>query len=379
MPAPARDQLVVTLIGPGYGECAIIHVGNGAWIVIDSCIDSNTGRSAALDYLEGLGVSPRFVRLLVITHWHDDHIRGISQLIAECHDATIAFSPCFREREFRELIRARATARSLALTSGTDEIANSLGLITRAVSAGRGRLAQAATRLLMHDCAGLWRCEVWSLSPSSAEFIRFMQSLARMMPDERKTIGRLPAPQANDQALATWFRFKFAHGGEDLNMLFGSDLEETGTSATGWSAVVGNAERPRGLASIFKVAHHGSVTGHLDQVWSKMLKTNPWALLTPFRRGDIQLPGEADIRRIASLTINGLISSDPTYKRRTGRRGPVVDKTLRDFGISLEPDQLRLGRITLRNTGATQPSLWSVDLAGAARSLKTVLEHIDAR
>ena len=47
----ARDEIELTLFGPGYGESVVLHIGDGA--VVDSCIDKD-GRPSALSYLENL-------------------------------------------------------------------------------------------------------------------------------------------------------------------------------------------------------------------------------------------------------------------------------------------------------------------------------------
>ena len=71
------DQIEVTVIGPGFGESIVIHVGSNQWVVVDSCLDSRTGAPAALTYLNTLGVDPSVgVKLIVASHWHDDHIGG---------------------------------------------------------------------------------------------------------------------------------------------------------------------------------------------------------------------------------------------------------------------------------------------------------------
>ena len=77
---PEKSEFEITFLGPGYGESIVLHVGSGIWVVVDSCIDSD-GTSSALNYLESIGLNPsRDVALIVATHWHDDHIRGMSQL-----------------------------------------------------------------------------------------------------------------------------------------------------------------------------------------------------------------------------------------------------------------------------------------------------------
>ena len=39
---PRTDELEVSLFGPGVGECVIVHLGAGEWMVVDSCLDPAT-------------------------------------------------------------------------------------------------------------------------------------------------------------------------------------------------------------------------------------------------------------------------------------------------------------------------------------------------
>jgi hypothetical protein len=48
---PVPDELELSVFGRGYGEAICIHLGDGDWILIDSCINPATRRPAALSYL----------------------------------------------------------------------------------------------------------------------------------------------------------------------------------------------------------------------------------------------------------------------------------------------------------------------------------------
>ena len=98
---PAADQIEITVFGPGYGESIVVHVGNGRWLVFDSCQQETTGRPVALHYFDQIGVMPsEQVDLVLISHWHDDHIRGASQLVERCVSADICISSAFTKEEF---------------------------------------------------------------------------------------------------------------------------------------------------------------------------------------------------------------------------------------------------------------------------------------
>jgi glyoxylase-like metal-dependent hydrolase (beta-lactamase superfamily II) len=83
--APTEDEVEINIFGPGSGECCLIHIGGGQWIVLDSCVDTESGRPVALAHLERVGVDPaQSVKLIVASHWHDDHIRGLSSVLRSC-------------------------------------------------------------------------------------------------------------------------------------------------------------------------------------------------------------------------------------------------------------------------------------------------------
>ena len=44
-------------------------------------------------------------------------------------------------------------------------------------------------------------------------------------------------------------------------------------------------------------------------VWKRMLDSNPFAVLTPWRKGSHTLPSQHDVRRILSFTTNAYASA----------------------------------------------------------------------
>ena len=55
--APQRDQIEVSLFGPGYGECVLLYIGDGNWVIVDSCFDEHQ-EPVALAYLRNLAQIP---------------------------------------------------------------------------------------------------------------------------------------------------------------------------------------------------------------------------------------------------------------------------------------------------------------------------------
>ena len=94
MDLPQENEVEVTVIGTGggYGESIIIKLAKKSWIIVDCCINPRSKEPLPLEYLKSIGVDyANDVVKIICTHWHDDHIRGISKLLEACEKAQ--FSP----------------------------------------------------------------------------------------------------------------------------------------------------------------------------------------------------------------------------------------------------------------------------------------------
>ena len=103
---PDSDEFEFTLIGPGYGESIILHLGGGVWVLVDSNVDKD-GNPGSLQYLESIGCDPaQSVALIVASHWHDDHIRGMEKMVKVCSSAKFCCSNALCNNEFLATISA---------------------------------------------------------------------------------------------------------------------------------------------------------------------------------------------------------------------------------------------------------------------------------
>src|SRR5688572_10415690 len=123
---PWMDELEVSLFGAGVGEALCVHLGFGDWMVVDSCIEATSGQPVALEYLQLIGVDPsNAVKLVVNTHLHDDHARGVAAVLRQCAAATFACSAAATVMELLALIHASAQRE----TSITKEFAAVIGIL----------------------------------------------------------------------------------------------------------------------------------------------------------------------------------------------------------------------------------------------------------
>src|SRR6185437_14245552 len=341
---PSPNQIEVSLFGPGYGESIVFHLPGGYWVVVDSCVRPNSKRSAPLEYLELLGVDMATrVALIVASHWHDDHVRGLAELVSQCRSASFACANALCQNEFLTLVARHQQQRTIEMGSGVSEMAATFDMLR-----GRQPMVVGPDRMILNvdgsSIAPNLRSTVTTLSPSDKQFQIFISEIASLIPATRATKYRAVALRPNHVAMALWVNV-----GEDCSILLGSDLEDVGTDVNlGWNAILRSTTRPQGRASVFKVAHHGSRTGHNDSVWSSMLQGNPISILTPFVRGRVALPTPGDATRIMNFSSHA--HSTARVRQPAGRqRSHDVEKTIREaVGRSLRPIEQRFGHIRLR-------------------------------
>jgi hypothetical protein len=210
-----------------------------------------------------------------------------------------------------------------------------------------------------------YNCFVYSLSPSDYSKVLAHQEIASLLPDEKDEKRRVVMRSPNHAAIVIWISI-----GNNF-ILLGSDLEETGHAEAGWSGILGSGMYPKGKASIFKIPHHGSSTGDHPEVWSEMLDTTPFAILTPFVRGKVLLPKKADVARICGRTENAFATAIPSHKKSV-KREKAVDREIKKAATSINPVFYSTGHLRLRAKIAEAPLSWELELFGGALPLKSI-------
>lgn len=348
-----------------------MHVGWGDWIIVDSCIAPDGNTPASIAYLKRLDVEPSTaVRRVVATHWHNDHVRGLTQTMKDCAGAKFICSQALFTKEFIALTdlwrrQQLATSPVSELTGVIDTIARSTDIVKG--SNGDGRLGFAVA----DRC--LWRrpqaneseidttAELHSLSPSDAAVTKSLEAISGLFPTEGTLTQPMPS-RPNQFSVALWLRVG------DVRLLLGADLEEINNPFGGWKLIVDSKERPAGPASLFKVPHHGSVTGECESVWTRMLLRNPVAMLTPFQRGRVRLPTEEDAARILDRTSVGFITAPFRAGSSRGRTGSV-NRTIQETVRYIRRANSTFGHIQARKKLTSESSEWSVTTFGNARPL----------
>ena len=362
---PRYDEIEVSVFGPGFGECILIHIGNGRWIIVDSCLNPATKEPSPSEYLDQLGIHTTDIDTIVVTHWHDDHVRGVSKLVEKYKNAKVIVSGAVKGDEFLRLLGFFHRETMIKSSSGVRELTKIIEITKRR----RGSIKRAiAERLLVRvklDDDGR-KVHITSLSPSDEAILRSNFEVAKLIPEVKSEIRRIPSIRPNHTAVVLWVSIN------DINFLLGSDLECSTDQRMGWLNILESETKPEGKAVFFKIPHHGSESSHEQRVWDEMLHYSPIAVVTPFSKGNIKLPKVKDIDRICSLTDKGYITAENVEKRAKFRNR--IDKIMKSTVKNRKVLFSSYGHVRCRLKTDKDKRQWKIDCLGKALKLESLLQ-----
>ena len=314
---PGLNTFEISVFGSGIGESVVVHLGENRWMVVDSFLNPDSKEPVSLEYLKRIEVSPENIQLIVVSHWHDDHIKGIANVFDQAINAEIVLSSAVQQGELKDLIAG--AQHQPKCESATEEIWE----IIRS-RADRNRLKKlhlASDNKRIYFRNDTHPFEVWSLSPSSVAVAYALQQIARFLPREgEEPPGRIPGSTPNQASVVIWIK-----SGNQVAVL-GGDLENEKDDAVGWKAIVASQARPKEKATYFKIPHHGSKNAYEKSVWETMLTPNPWTVLTPMRSS--RLPTPEGISLLKQHT-NSLWTAAPVQSPPKPKRSRVVERQIK--------------------------------------------------
>lgn len=339
----------LSLIGAGVGESIAVELENDAWMVVDSCRHPETKRSAPLQHLLDAGVTvASSVRLIILTHWHDDHIAGAADLVDACTSATVVFSSALRSEEFGQLLGLYGDPAKLPprVSRGLVEFRKIVQTLMARKRAGMVRpfvLAKADTTLFDGP-----QSKVTCLSPSDDAVIKSLAGFAEMTPEKIRRRMALHQKNPNHDAVALWVSWQ---NQPECEVLLGADLENTRDRDTGWDAVLQTLAVKNRKAHIFKIPHHGSKTGHHPEIWTDHIRENALGVLTTFNRGR-SLPTSTDVARLKGLCGGVYATTYP--KSSLPKRDPAVERTMSEVATYRAALHKNFGKVSIHqeNDGA---------------------------
>jgi hypothetical protein len=297
---------------------------------------------------------PRFdVRLVIATHWDDDHIRGLGDVVAACGGARVACSAALGRKDILAFVIEQEAAKG-ALGSGLDEFRT----ILRTCALRSNPILWAKANLPLHPLPPGDAPTVVALSPSEDAFQRSMESLIEAATGLRTTLPprRYKAPEGpNGASIATSIR------NGNISLLLGADLEVSNNKETGWDAVL-KYSKPTTRASAVKVPHHGSIGAHHERMWTELAEGDPITVLTPWMGGAKFLPNEKDLQRLCEFSSRVFLTAVPSLVR--AKKDPELDRMIRRLHGERISELRGWGHVrALRRLNADQ---WHVDMYGDA-------------
>jgi len=293
-----------------------------------------------------LGVTPESVVLIIATHWHDDHIRGLATVLEWAPTARFGITSAFGKKDFK-------VALAPWLDDGSDLDGKGLSELRRIIKLGRQPTLVGENKILFEHNQSP-RCQVLALSPSDASVITCISELSGIPRTRFRT--RMPDMQGNHASVVLSIEV------EGKRLLLGGDLQVRADRRFGWLAVVDNHRgfgRPK--HHVYKIPHHGSENADHAEIWAHLLEPEPHAVVAPFVGGKTKLPTNADCDRISRATRNAFLTAPATGGKFEHPNRSVL-KTMREATRALEVVHARFGQVRLRGLLNAAPQAWSVDL-----------------
>jgi len=361
---PANNELELSLFGPGVGECLVVHLGNGDWMVVDSCRNKSTGNPIALDYLTEIGVDvARQVKVVLVTHWHDDHIKGVADLFKAAASATFVYPEALSSDQFLRLVASGTNRHFIQQESGVSEFGAVLSELSRRRKeglAGRNHIRAKSNTCVYRNNSASFPIEVHALSPSEKSCELALAAFAKSLPEVGESIGKVRPPNPNEVSIVLLVVTPI------VSYLLGGDLERAFDNERGWLAILDSEVRPKSRSDVFKVSHHGSTNGDDARIWTELLVETPYALITPYGRGSKPLPSAEDVERVKRRTDHAYCTQWPISSKRV-RRDTAVEKGIRETALNWRTSQRTPGQIRLRHSATL--TIAQISLGGGARKL----------
>ena len=348
-PEDIIGEITIIGTGGGYGESCVIHLGLQKWIVVDSCIDPFNKKSLPLKYLEDIGVDvEKDVVLIVCTHWDDDHILGISQLVEKCSNSRFSFAKSNDKVKFLKMVSLDYyKIQREATNSSTIEFNQSYDILEKRNS---NPILSYPDRTLYSINFSTFSNQIISLSPSDSAIHQFDLEISTLITEYGKSNIHVVKNSSNLKSVALFL--KLGHH----RAILGADLEVSPNDITiGWDDIVDNSQAMDNKATFFKIPHHGSRNAYHERLWTDKLSDETFSGLTPWNRGS-KLP-TPEMLELYKNKSKKLFITSKNYQTKAKKRDKTINNMIRDFKIDLEEVPFKHGiirsRIEMENINAT--------------------------
>lgn len=292
-----KSYLTIHVINSGIGEGIIIQLPNSKWGVVDCYSPSllNPTENPTLQFLTHNNVKE--LEFLCLTHPHDDHYRGMSQVL-EYYEGNIKEFWRFGGVDITELLaylKINAIEnKDKELTMSTNDLHKTFKKVIEIKKKKKLNVQYINDfRRLYSDSVDQNILEIFSLAPSSNLVQDYVATLKACFSNKGTIdIGR---KQRNHNMVSVVLLIKYGN----TKVLLGADAEKRS-----WKYILQDKLRTEDISShALKMSHHGSTNSIINGLWEEISKDNKlYVIITPYVRKS--LPQQEAINHVLQYTSN---------------------------------------------------------------------------
>lgn len=377
---PNADEIEITTIGAGAsaGESVVVHLTDNRWMIIDSCVLD--GEVLPLYYLRKREVDPLKVVYIVCTHWHKDHIQGLSTLLSECKNARLALPSVFNQDS---VFKAVFTEEKSKYSPIAKELGACLDILDSRTDdvLRRPKYLNADKEVCSYTINGIG-VVVNSLSPSDVMKEKYDKMLVN------STLQQM-ADNDMDTNMCSVVLNIFVED-ERLNILLGADLECNrsdekaigcsgcckANSAIGWCNIIIDSEKYKRhhIYHYLKSSHHSSMNGYCPSLMDNKIKKDETIITTTLfeNNANVRLPQDDMLSQYLSKCENYYITSDRPKPKKIKDGKSDIENQRHKTVESIKVETPRCGIITTRYN-VSNGKMISHELLGSARLVDSEL------
>ena len=351
---PKNSEVEVTLIGTGggYGESVVLKIGLDTWIIVDSCINPNTREPLALEYLIKIKADLSKVALVICTHWHNDHIKGLSKILVKCPNSEFCFSAVNDLDKFLLLCELDYAKTLQGTKSSTGEFAKCLQIINE-----RGSYyVKAQSNLLIKslDLKDI-RFEIFALSPSPKVVKDFDGEISQLITEFGTRNTAIIHKSPNNKSVVLLLKFN------ENRVLLGADLEIGQSEHEGWRHIVKYSDaKDKHKSSLYKISHHGSQNGYISEIFDILVNDGSVLKLTPYKSSGLPTPEMLEVYSKHSEHI--FLTSPTVVSKKAKKRDKSIEKIINRTVISISEVKFTHGVVRSRMDYISGENTWSTEV-----------------
>ena len=300
----APESLGIHVLGAGKGESIVLAWPGNRWGVVDcyapSLNDHNT--NPTLRFLRSRGVSE--LEFLCLTHPHDDHFRGMSQLLEHLNVKYFWRFPTISASDLKRMAKYMVGDTERGDVAELKENANDF--VRTMTIVNERRKNDQIDQMMVNGNQQLYpvpfdqsaEFQIWGFAPHGNQLGHYEQALSASFTAEGRLRPNLPHVSHNDISVGLLVVFG------KTRIVLGGDVEQSA-----WADICPQHNREHFFVDAVKVPHHGSDTGFIPGLWGDLAgRKRPIAVIAPYSR--FRLPKQVALRHISQHAAKIMLTCD---------------------------------------------------------------------